>query len=352
MSEQLETLKMLYSSCEIPVAIADEAFNILWYNKEKLPAYFSDGTLLPAFAPDFKIPRNSAVCAGTVGGIPYKYNVLKLGNLFVVEFISRDIVRDFVEIPAIQDYMMNSEAQVRHSVSAICAQARNIFDVLEDTENYETIKSLNIQMGNCYKILKKEMFAGEVRKYSCEISDSVIDLTAFLEESLVQHRKIMGKNKDSVLITAENGLKIRCNKDRLNMALLNAELFVINRRDGRFSVNARRIGDEILIGISNEVRLPELMKEDLFSTVHEFRRDGKGESEGLSLYILKLFCNRFGGKIYLRYSRDGGVTLGITLPASDDIPDLELSSEQKIYREDKFSPVNIALGDIYEYPFF
>lgn len=351
--EQLEQLKMLYSSSAVPVAIADENFRVLWCSEEKLSGSFSDGTLFSVFEPGFEIPKSSAVCTGTVGGIPYRYNVLKCGDLFVVEFLSRDAIRDFMAFPAVQDYILNSSAQVRESVSSICIQAKSIFDVLEATENYDCMKSLNIQMGNCYKILKKSMFSGEALKYFYpEINEKVIDLTAFLEESLRKHREILGRNKDEIEIISEPGLKISCDRERLNMALLNAELFVISRRGRKFRVNAQRMGSEILIGISNEASAEEPHREELFSTVYEYRQGGMAESEGLSLYILKLFCQRFGGRIYLRYSRNGGVTLGIRLPASDEIPELELSSDQKIYRDDKFSPAHIALADVYEYPFF
>lgn len=353
MSEQLEALKMLYSSSAVPVAIADKDFHILWLSDEKLSAGFSDGTLLSAFGADFKIPEKSALCTGTVGGIPYRYNVLRCGDLYVVEFSTQDAIRDFMGIPLIQDYVLNSAAQVRESVSSICTQGRKLFEILEDTENYDDIRSLNIQMGNCYKLLKKELFAGEVLKYIYpDIDEKVVDLTAFLQESLRIHQSILGKNRDEIEIVCEPNLKISCDRERLNMALLNGELFVIAHRDRRFRIDAKRLGNEILIGISNEAPTAEPGGEGIFSKVYEYHCGGRAESEGLSLYILKLFCNRFGGKLYIHYSKGGGVTLGIRLPASDDIPEPVLHSERKLYHEDKFSPVHIALGDIYEYPFF
>lgn len=353
MSEQLEQLKKIYASSAVPVAIADKSFNALWFSDEKFAESFSGGTLLSAFGADFKIPENSTLCIGTVGGIPYRYNVLKCGDLFVVEFSARDAIRDFMEIPLIQDYIVNSAAQVRQSVSSICTQGRKLFEILEDTENYDEIRSLNIQMGNCYKLLKKELFAGEILKYIYpDIDEKIVDLSAFLGESLRLHQSILGQKKDEIEITCEPDLKISCDRERLNMALLNGELFVIAHRDRRFRIDARRTGNDILIVISNEAPVAELRSEEIFSKVYEYHSGGRAESEGLSLYILKLFCNRFGGKLYIHYSNGGGVTLGIRLPASDDIPELELSSDQRIYREDKFSPVHIALGDIYEYPFF
>lgn len=199
-------------------------------------------------------------------------------------------------------------------------------------------------MGECYRILKSGFIPSELVKYAEDAMDEApVLLESVFEESERLHMEILGRNSGSAEITCENGLAVLCDRRRLVQAVLFGELYILEKGVLNISVSVKRMGGSAVITFSGREGGPPAL-EQLFSPVKEFG--------GGYLYLLQLFCKRFGGKLFLSDGA-GLAAVGMKLPLCEcGAEGGVLRSAGAEYGGDRFTPYHIALADCYEYPFY
>lgn len=347
MENTLDLVKSLYADSEQDVIFTDGRLQVLWMNHEDLAGALSGGSAASIFDGEIGFPLKSGTYTGKIGGASVRYRLTRTElsgeTAYLIEIQSRDEILDLVSLPAVKDFIYNSSARIREAVFGICGQSKNIYTALEEAGDYEEIKSLNLQMGECYRILKSGFIPSELLKYAEDIMDEApVLLEDVFRESKRLHAEILGRNSGFVEIECEKGLTVFCDRKRLIQAALFSELYILEKGIKRISVCVERIGGSAVVTFSGKSgEAPAL--EQLFSPVPEFKSG--------YLYILQLFCKRFKGELFF----GGGelAAVGIRLPLYDGAGEESvLMSSQAEYGEDRFTPYHIALADFYEYLFY
>lgn len=361
-----DALKDIYSCSAIKTIITDENFNICWINDAESEELFVNKSALCVFEAGTKIPTSSGTYSGTLNNIPYNYNVLlcnKNNQRFtVIELISTDMIFDTLKIPSIMNFYTNFDATIRQAVFGISSSASNIYDILEATESYNEVGIVNMQMRDCYKILKAIMNPNETLKYIYNVMDiKVCNLSKFMAEVQSTIDKILIEKRTCIIIEAEEDLYINVDEDRFTYILVNTILHIISHTEGVpfIKVIAKKVAGDILVSISNGDYNRDIISEDFYSYAQvnsNMLINNPYVSSAPDLYLIKLFCNRFDGKLYVVSGNPGENAVGIRLPSASEEDILscqqELKSESAKYNLNKFSPFHIGLANVYNYDFF
>lgn len=346
--EYFELLKSVYMAAEVPVLIADRGGDVLWSNKEncsykKLGGLFEDKIL----------PVQSGLYSGVRCGFSYHYNVVLCGkgaeNYIVLEIISLDLLTDFLKLDSLQKIWMNYDAKVRQAIFGICSASSILHTALDEAQYFLEIDYLNIQLRDCYQILKANLPMNEIIKYSFdEFNTKAIPLDSFFKALADEMVRILGCE---IELSAE-AVAVKVDEDRFTYALINAvmlitESFEAAGKKPKIFFRVSEVAGDVLISIGISDNVQNKGADKIFS--EPYLLNNAIEEDGLCRYVLLLFCKRFNGQFYLK-DKDA---VGIRLPKADSFDAvLNFRSSAVEYAENKFSPIHIAFGNLYEIKFY
>ena len=362
-TKYFDTLKDIYSSSTIKTIITDEEFKVIWTNDSEIEELILQKSALCIFEFGTKIPTSSSIFSGMLDGIPYAYNVILYNNdeqkFFIIEIMSRDVISDHYNGVTFEAYYLKA-AEIRQAVFEISNAALNIYDIFESTECYNEISLLNVQMRGCYKILSDFSSIPEIGKYHDNAMESkIFNLSEFISKMQTAFQKILSKSENVITFETEEDLYIEANIDSLTHALVDAILYIIHQSEKLplINITVKKISDDIMINISNNGYYIEADGHQEYNEdyLNKYCNKSKGSSFDIEMYVIKQFCKRFNGRLYLSSGIKGQRSIGIRLPQAngkDMINQQELTTKFTEYFSNRFSPVYIALADVFGFDFF
>ncbi len=359
-TDYFEFLKGIYSSSKLKTFFADENLDIFWANSPELEMAFKGKNALVLFGEETPLPLRSGFYTCSREGVSCCFNVIAHEGepkIFIIETVSENTVLDLVKIKPVMDYYSNIEAKIRQSVFGISNAAGLLYETLEATESYNEIEMVNLQMRDCYRILKAIKDVNEISKYVYGLSNKrLLNLSLVLEEAKRNFESILGAKKSCIRIEIEQDLFVEADEERFVNCLLEMMLHVIKNSEGipSISVVAKKVAKDVLVAVTGGrcefADIPE--KYCAYGGKGEFN----GNSLSLDLYLIRLFCQTFDAKLYVVSGEGMENTMGLRMhgvsKSKAEKNSNEFKTEGKDYREDKFSPYHINFADIYNYNFF
>lgn len=349
MTNELDTLKNIFSHSSENVFILNYDFETLWYNKTELMNFFSGVTFKELFGKENRI-LESGEYFFTYNGLEFSSRIInyKEQQLYVIQMSGDDVMYASIKCGAVREFFANQAAQVRQAVTGISCSVNMLHKALDEAGMQDKEELLDITAGNCYKLLKSVLNTTELIRYTEDSIDAVkINLTDALEEFADICRKIL-KGQIELVLKAAPELYIKADSERLTACLLS--LTVLTGRHNpdchTIMINAEKIGESVSITAAAKTD-GEKAEKKVFS---ELERLYEKETADSDLFVVCRFCRTFGGTIFIADAPEtGGKMYSLKFPFFNGSGEnTKFSSPAQSYRSDKFSKYHIALSDIAE----
>lgn len=351
--QYLSLLESVYEKAALPVFIANSCGKVLWSNGAAFPCdnlsvLFDDGIF----------PAESGIYSGLRGGSSsccYRYHLLECEsdneNYTVLEVMSLDVLSDLFKLDVVRDGWTNYAAVLRQAAQSIYNEGTTLYAVLDEAQYFEEMDCLNVQMGDCYKILKANLPIGEIMKYSFNImAEKAVMLAAFLRKFSDTMKRELGC---AVRVSAD-AVAVYVDEERLTYAIINGLMLLTEDYEGAgkkpsISLHASEVSGDVLLSICIDATEDVRNYEKIFSPIYRLGDDSTANFANPNAYALLLFCKRFGGVLY----RNGNTSIGIRLPKTDREGELgNLHSHARTYDVDRFSPLYVAFANMFGVKFF
>lgn len=337
----------IYANSRVEVLATDKEFNTLWTNGKSYQEGFSALSLFGGIT-----PSASGLYTGIQDGIPFQYNVIMVDAddvACIIELTNRNFVSDFYAIDSIRSRREEVIANIRNYIHNISSSINFISEALENEGSYLEMPYLDAQIKGCYNILRAMSFEEELICYAEGQTDgTVIDLHDYFDTISACLKDIAGLKSEYISITCDENICVFVNEERLTKMLLSIivlEMKYIGTSPASCII-VRKRGNEALINIvSGKV-------DEQCATARRIDDYGIYDhkdpvSEKLDLMLLRLFCEKYNGHYIIGSGAEGNnYTVGITLPITEKSRDNILRSERtKVFTDDKFSPMRVALSE-------
>lgn len=359
-TDYFKFLRDIYSSSKLKTFFADENLNIFWANSPELEIAFKGKSALTLFEEETPLPLRPGFYTCSREGVSCCFNVIAHEGdpkIFIIETVSENTVLDLIKIKPVMDYYSNIEAKIRQSVFGISNAAGLLYETLEATESYNEIEMVNLQMRDCYRILKAIKDVNEISKYVYGVSNrKIFNVSLTLEEAKRNFDSILGSKKSCIRMEIEQDLFVDADEERFINCLLEIMLHVIKNSEGIPSIRiiAKKVAGDVLIAVTGgNCEIAEISEK---YCAFGGRGDYPSGYFSLDLYLIKLFCQTFDAKLYVVSGEGMENTIGLRMHGihknQAEKISTELKTESKDYSENKFSPYHINFADVYNYNFF
>lgn len=352
----LETLQELYQDAYETVLITDHSLNPLWQNRHTDLLSSEDLHLLFGGIPSDEI-RNGPHFT-RLGGDIYRFGVLRVENatdggnlLFILTFEDTDVIQSMLRCRDVREYVENYTGEIRQSVTGVAMAANMLHELIarEQTAAEQT-EWLNIIMGHCYRLLKSTTSISDT-VHNAEQTDvcELIDYSAFLRTFTDVCGNLLGAGARLSCNTAAE-LYVSVPSARLLNCLLNILLAARGMHSGWDSFSLTAYAEDGFAVTEITAAAGERMqggRSQLTSTcpLHESGENTADE------YLIRRFCERFGGRIRLRET-DVFRCYTLFIPLADLGTDAVCCSKAEQYATDRFSRYHIALSAIMPHKFY
>ncbi|MBQ8905919.1 MAG: hypothetical protein IJY85_06075 [Ruminococcus sp.] len=353
---RLESLQELYQDAYEIVLITDHALNPLWQNRHTDLLSSDDLHLL------FGGASSDEICNGPhftrIGGDIYRFGVLRVAQssdvddfLFVLTFEDTDVIQSMLRCREVREYVENYTGTIRQSVTGVAMAANMLHELTaqEQTAAQQT-EWLNIIMGHCYRLLKSTTSISDTVQ-NAEETDlcELIDYSSFLRTFTDVCGNLLGAGARLSCNTAAE-LYVSVPSARLLNCLLNILLAARGTHSGwdRFSLTAYAEDGFAVTEITASAA--ERMQGGSVQLTDTAPLYENGENTA-DEYLIRRFCERFGGRIRLRET-DVFRCYTLSIPLADLNTGAVCCSRAEQYATDRFSRYHIALSAIMPHKFY
>lgn len=347
MNDNIDKIKDYLKCSSSHSVITDENLKIIWTSSQLLNDRLIGTNAVEIFPDEFNIPEKNCLAKGNIDGTAYLCKITYYNKKYVIEMFPDDI-SDFWNNSFFHDLIKKINYDIRTSVSNICTHSTMLYDILKGLECTEEIDHLNIQRGNCYKILNSISVPCEAAKYSdpvC-IKRSPVSLTDILES--FEEIFLKSFQNSSVAFSYPENIFVNAHKERLMYSLIELLSRLIENDVIRAEIKAEKTDGYIFITVQkfNSDAVPEKFR--LFS--HD---NFPYKSNQTDFLLTDLFCRYFSSELYIKKFSGQVYAAVLKIPAAEpDLTSLAFCSYSTEYGDNNFSPIHIAFSDLFNYRYY
>ncbi len=233
-----------------------------------------------------------------------------------------------------------------HSINTISKNMREAISLssqfafsLEENEMYRELEILKKQNACCFKVLAEVANIIEIHKYNNPLNFSIIELNAFIEDTLGTCRSML--RKTGIVIEFERSRSdafVKLDSDRFSSCLLNLlvnSFANVDREEGRVKVSVKLLSDCACVQIIDNGYGMDVAKAASYMSDDEV-------VSGFS--ILKKFCEAHEASVIFESAENDGFALSLRIPLCTEV--LNLRSPKAVIKNNTFSLANILLSKL------
>ncbi len=343
---RLSTLKQNFPPEYSRAFFADSSMCIFWANSEDFSSII--GKNLHDFFPEFTPSEfTNGIFLGMFALENLSCRILSNGTgketIYMVSVVTQNDVFDILKSKPASSYLDQIFAKIRHSTFGIVNANQSICSTLEDLELYDDIKLLDIQLGNCYKILKSIFNISELFKFGDEFKLEIFCASTAMTEFYHSAKQMFRSPNSPLLSEIDPNIYIAANKSSFAALLLNliVEVYGDTSVAKKVKITLKQLGNDTMIYAAAYVGedAPVFSKDNYSKFVPH-------DKDYINVRLINEFCARFNGVAYYGNGNSSSYkAIGIRLPIVDSSTATSDLSSDKLQIEDAFSPIKIMLSD-------
>lgn len=344
----LGQLKKIYADSSLHTVIADGNHTILWSNRDESFVGQSSSVF---FGMNTPLPEKSGTYHTTRYNTPCRYDVIRHDDNGCVYYIicetSSNTFLDTISNPAVAEYLSASAANSIDHLQNLCATTDTICDVLKKSGNTIEVSYTNEQMKSSYGLLAELTVFREMLMYTDDIPASVVNVSDCMGEIREELSEMSQYSDCSINVDSEEKLFVSANKERFMFSLASAMATEITHNGSVSEIRLRAYSENDNVTVALNCGAPS----GSYTTHSHHIYSDSSSSDTLELLGLRMFCDRFGGRLSHMLSENGGHSIIITLPKADGA-DAMNSAPKEIVSSKRFSPFKMFLAGALNYNYY
>ena len=348
-----------YENDSACVIIFDRELRLIWHNDKPAPFDINSSlkeTLKLQTSPTPQSGDYSFICDGII----YDYHLTAAKEYYIISICTTPSAMRNLDKEPIRQQLENTISSARSNIMSIAASASELNDYFEEfgaDENCMKLlnEQINMIMGNCARMLKKQLSLQELLKYydPYETEPVCVDSSSIIENFTRCCQYVLGpRNQIQVVCETQDILPLAINPQRLEFLLMCVLLTLHDFGDQihQIKLSAQRILDEINI---NFTLIPTGDQDTsgrlLSKSVPLHKNAPQYELEKL---IIKRCLEKYEGTM-IESVQNGFRIISLRFPAADDDAPSSLKSDSRdLWSQLPVTPYHAMLSEISDFRYF
>jgi hypothetical protein len=354
-SDCLELLKTTYQNDSNCILIFDHTQTLVWTNGK--PSPFAGIQNLPALFhfPEQALPPSGddSVC---VGNVMYDYHCINVQDTFLILSCNDTPSLDkMIRANEDRNHLENFLAKIRQETFGITNAVSALNELVEEADDMlpqnTLYQCLNIIMGNCSRMMKRQYVLRELLQYYEVQQDAhiePIDCASLLEAFATQSSRVLGKK---VLLHAEPEMAVAVPPQRFEFCLLCMLVILIGTDaiEKQLRIHAQPIGDNAAITMTAYFVGKDTYQPPQLSSFIPLHETTQWEEE---YAIIRHFCKAYQATL-LESGQADGRSFCLRIPISDISPSHSLHTiDTEKLSHTLISPYHAMLSEISDYRYY
>ena len=342
----ISVIKQLYSSSGVPVAAADENFNIIWKNRlaEAEESLFNSD-IVSVLSEKGRLD-GGIVCKSADNGTVHRLNVMKFCDgdavYYIIEHISSDELKDLLKSPDVRNYFAYICARIRESAGAIAVSADEIDSAVMYFANgrEDITENLNSIYRNMMLILREVIDPEQVYYALDPYCD---DVTICVEDEIklagADASRSLGKTA-VVDVIPESGIYIRMNRGVFETIIADMTAVCC---EGALFPDKIVISSERTAETRAVIRIKSINtsgRKNVPSNYDRYKRSARLYAD----YLCDVMCSKYGA-VFTQRELDDGFEYSMEIDALPQSKRIVMNGDMFGIRNERFSAMTLSLAE-------